>query len=898
MKRILLIASIGIAAACAREPLASEPSFSSDGLSATIIREKNADTKVQFLDNPGIRMESRWAEGDKIGVFSSGKSNILYTIGEISYGGKQALFRTDGAIPAGALTAVCPYQENAQAGAGKIRVNFPAGQTYTLNRYVSAPDPAAFIMAGSGSREDGLSFYCVTSLLKIGYTAPDNQVIKKIIFTDLDGKAVNGPFDISWDGDLPEATLDAGGTDTITLDCGEGVLVTGETTAIFWIPVPAREFAKGFKLTFVLKDGSEVVRTVGTTYGKTLYRGTVHPVGDVTTPRIESADISYALKDNVLQVNQKNMDLIKDATLTEKYVESPAVPGTYAVLGFLDATVHKDLGLKSDDYVIFNQASDLLPTGFVGKVTEYTPIGDEIRVTIRQCEDISEPFRYLHVGKPIYAEDGSFLESGGIELDLASTLERIETPDGQDLPFDVEGDTLTLYEPPTKAVSTSSYTSPRLKLKSWKENGDSPGEMTAGVQLKLTTKFSMGSDDDGNTEFLHFNVNPKALLTFNVKFSGSHDFESLKGEMEFGTFYFAPITVGPLLLRPAVEIGAYCSASASVEMAVSYKYVANWGHYGFSYFRGKGFSMRCFMGQPDQEDGFSLPEASLAGNLGISVGLYATPAISLYGLITAKLQTKLGLNFSTGYEVKLDGDGFSNGLYFQIAPEFSLQPQVTTLGGVWTKTWEEMQPLDFDPIWQKYLWPEAKIHYCDAVPDYGEERVFKINIGGEMTEMHMRPITGYNKIHYNMEVRKETLFTTAIGVAIYRAKSFYHANPSDLDKNYIAAGLEDYTSFTLGALVDPEYVRSIPFEPAYTGPGNEDSMVLQGEIDYEFENGYYYTIVPDAFLPTHTTSSIFHYDYGDIKPYGTNRHSFVCHWPYLSNGEPFPDDMYKEEESN
>lgn len=885
----LLISLLLAAASCARETFERPDAPLSNDLAATLVRENTADTKVQFMDNPGIRMESRWAAGDRIGVFSAASANIRYEISKdnIAYGGRTAIFRTDGTIPAGTLHAYGPYQEGATGNAEAIQVHFPATQHYSLSQNVPAPDPDAFLLAGTGSREDGLSFYCVNALLKIGYTPDENQVVTQVVFEDLNGKAVNGPMTVSWEDGLPKATLGEGGSPRITLDYAEGVLLTGETPSFFWLNVPARTYTKGFRISFILKDGMQIDKTVGSVYGKTLYRGIVHPVGDVPPAPKATGDISYKLKDNVVQIGQDKIDLFKDASLTSVYMESPARPGTYASLQFLKATVHKDAGLHPGDYVIIQEASDLLPAGFIGMVTEFISVGDEARITIRSCEDIAEPFEYFHLGSPVYAADGSVIEGGGLELDLASSLERIVTPDGQDLPFDVEGDTLTLYEPPTKAMTTSSYTSPRLKLKTWSEK-DSPGEMTAGVQIKLSTRFSMSADEDGETEYLHFNVNPKVLLTFNVKFSGSYDFDALSGSIDFGKFYFSPVTVGPLLLRPAVEIGAYCSASASAELNVSYKYIANWGNYGFAYQRGHGFSVRSSVAQPEKEDGFSLPEASVAGSIGFSVGLYATPELSLYGLINAKLKTKIGLNFSSGYEAKVDNDGFSRGLYFQIAPEFSLQPSVTTIGGVWTKTWDEWQPLDFEPLWQKYLWPEARINRFYVVAEYGEEGTYPIMKNGEKISWQLKPIKGYNKVHYDFDLRKETAFPTSIGFAIYRSKTFTHIAPNSIYWDYIDAGMEDYVSLSLGALAAPEFRQSIEID-TYPGPDEgEDSKHYEGDFDYEFENGWYYCIVPDAFITGRSYSNILKCEYGDTGTHGLNRHNFICHWPYLSNGEPFP----------
>lgn len=893
----LILSAAVLTFACHSEPWEPDP-LPTDGqarntLGVTLLRENRTDTKTLLLDSPGYRMETRWESGDRIGVFgSSDGTNIPYDIAEeaISYGGRTALFRTRGTVPDGDLTAYYPYDARVTAGPdGSLRTTLPEVQPFTRSRNVAAPYGQAFILAGKGNKGDGVELRNVLSLLKIGYVASENQVVTQVLVRDLSGSPMNGTLDIVWKGDIPVGTVSEG-SDRIVIDCPDGVLVTGEDLAVFWAIVPPRDYPKGIAVTFVLKDGKTVEKTFGTTYGKSFERNVVYPIGDVYAPvRYNGEDIQWAYKDPdaVLIVDGAKTDLIRDASTYD--AGWPRPDGSYIYLPTLRITVHQDFGGKKGDYVFFNQPSELLPNGFVGQIMEYESYGNEADLIIKSVEDIAEPFKKLSLGKPIYGEDGSLLEGGGLELDLASHLERIETPDGQELPFDVEGDTLTLYEPPTKAFTTSSYTSPRLKLKTVSpklaSGEDGPGEMSVGVQLKLSTKFSMGSDDDGHTEFLHFNVNPKVLLTFNVKFSASKEFESLNGYQEFGTFYFAPVTVGPIVLRPQVEIGAYCSASASAELNVSYKYVANWGNYGFSYIRSQGFAVRSFVSPPDDEDGMNVPEAAVSGNIGFSVGLNAKPSLSLYGLIAAHLETKIGLNFAVGYEAKIDNDGFSRGLYFQITPEFSLTPSVTTLGGLWNSKWAEWQPLDFDPLWQKYILPEMKVNHFAINRETGDKYVmlnFYVDSEEKNYGFQFKRLYRHTGVTYDFSLRKETLFGLGVGFAIFTGDGFSYPSYYDDAQLWCRFGLEDYLNFRGATLLHPRYERAVLIE-VYNNPDDgEDVKQIKGSIDYDFENGVYYEIRPCLFIPSAPTASLLHYDMTDYTEFA------VCHWPYLSNGNEYP----------
>lgn len=80
MKKILYISLVLALASCAREHFDPQP-LETNVLRASLVREKGTLTKTQTLDNPGIRMETRWADGDQIGVWGSESGdNVLYEV--------------------------------------------------------------------------------------------------------------------------------------------------------------------------------------------------------------------------------------------------------------------------------------------------------------------------------------------------------------------------------------------------------------------------------------------------------------------------------------------------------------------------------------------------------------------------------------------------------------------------------------------------------------------------------------------------------------------------------------------------------------------------------------------------------------------------------------------------
>ena len=888
---------------CARQVFEPEaPEVEVDGLRVSMVRETHPETKALLLDTPGYQMETRWAAGDQVGLFSGGDANnVLFQVNEndIEYNGRSAVFKTESEIPAGSLSAYFPYQKSATLdGNGVLHLDFPATQTYLRNKNVSAPDASAFVMVGQGSKGNGVQFRNVMALLKMGYTPKENRRLMRVRFRDLSGASVAGSMEVSWNAGLPSAVI-TGDSKEIVLDCGaEGVFLTGEAMATLWLVVPARNYSKGFEMRFEFQEGEADVKTVGATYGKNILRNLVYPIGDIfDTQTVSSEDIEYSFKREPIVVDASKNDLIKSIDVGQMAYDSRNPENGTVYLPTLNVVAHKDLGGEAGDYIFFNVPSELLPDCFVGQITKVQMLGSqEVRLTIKAVEDITEPFETLVIGKPIYDDEGNLIEGGGVGLNLASSLQRIETPDGEELPFDVEGDTLTIYEPPTKVGGFERakipFTSPRLKLKTWAKEG-SNASMTAGVQLKLETRFCMKKDTQSDDlETMAIAMFPKALFSFDLRYGVSKTFEDLNGYQEFGTFMFAPIMLGPIALHPTVEIGGYLRASASAELKLSFSYVANFGGYGLRYNKGSGFETYTPNTQPDPEDGFQCPSFGISGTMGIGVGMRFTPWISLYGLAKFGMETDLGINFGLGYESKIDGDGYSNGMDVHLMPEFSLKPIIRVLGGLWNQSMDPYEPLEFDPLWQRYIVPESKVVEFKAIPEtshamwFWRARTVTLSDGTVDTwETPFYPIYKFKQVNYNLELKKQVLFNLNLGMVIYTMDGFdysmHNIGQNAEVKWYLDNGLEDwlilYNSWS--AFVRPgdmKFLDLVPLGQVYSGKPDGAATTLEGELEYPFENGKYYYVVPCVYLPAFPRQF-----------YTLNGSALViCHYPNDSKGRP------------
>lgn len=110
----MAIAAVLFFAGCARMEMNSRMA-GGNSLVATIDGGVSS-TKAILVDNPGVRMQSRWQGGDCIGVFGNGASNVRFNISEadISEDGRSAEFNSAAGIPSGELVSYSPYQEGAQ----------------------------------------------------------------------------------------------------------------------------------------------------------------------------------------------------------------------------------------------------------------------------------------------------------------------------------------------------------------------------------------------------------------------------------------------------------------------------------------------------------------------------------------------------------------------------------------------------------------------------------------------------------------------------------------------------------------------------------------------------------------------------------------------------------------
>ena len=195
MRKINSILVFGITflllGACVREPI--PPVEESRAITATIAAD-GPQTRAILMDNPGVRMESYWAAGDRIGLAGSDGAVKAFQVSanDISADGRTAVFRSEETVPTGNILAFFPYQEGAAVSGGKVSLDLPATQHYTLAGGLPQPDPGAALMVGTGSAATGISLCNVLAVLKVGQTFEQKTTVSRVEFRDLDDKDVAG----------------------------------------------------------------------------------------------------------------------------------------------------------------------------------------------------------------------------------------------------------------------------------------------------------------------------------------------------------------------------------------------------------------------------------------------------------------------------------------------------------------------------------------------------------------------------------------------------------------------------------------------------------------------------------------------------------------------------------
>ncbi len=677
---------------CVKDSIDNSFYNNTKGLKAVIV-DNDVKTRTVLMDNPGVRIDVMWQPGDEVGVFGTESgNNVKFSISsaDISSNGKEASFTSSESTPQGDTYAYYPYQSGAQRNSsGVLELSFPSTQLHTLINFTPQPYAPANMMVGKGNVA-GIGFKNIFSILKIGLTIPRGETIKQVVFKDLSGKPVSGPFKVSWDGDNPTTIFPADGDAeslTLKLDCGTGVEFDSAQVRFFYMIVPAREYPNGFEVKFETLSGNDIVKTVGANGGKRLIRSVVYPIGE-TAYVYDGAE--YEVGDDVVLLN---------ADSAQKYIDNVIANG-YTSGGedylFLNVNMKKEVAPQVGGVLVLNYSTDEFPGGYAGRVTARSNSGsDVVTIETEPITDITEVFENLTLGDPMWTDDGSFDSIKGVGLDLAPYLTKIVMADGADLEFTRSGSQIMVDVPLTRAgIKKTSISTPKVIFSTDK---DKAAKVSLGLQIDLDLAASM-SIHKRSLEYFHLSV--EADVNMDASFKVSRGINANK-EMNLFTAYFTPIPVGPVMIRPAVVFKGVLGVGGEFEVSATLEYKRT-VRFGFSY-AGGGIVTRSSIEPPTPDQGISA-SPGIDGYVYADAGVKIEAGFSVWGLLNVFASADTRLAVKTQSFGDDEGDWLHARRGFVAILSSEIGASIFSLGGALNKR-AQIATIEFPPMKKWYITP-------------------------------------------------------------------------------------------------------------------------------------------------------------------------------------------------
>lgn len=273
---IIIILSAFLAAGCsALEPI----DIQKDDAPSKVFRVglgEVVDTRT-YVDGD---LHHYWREDDRVSIFTS-TLNEQYkfdgqtgedsgTISKVGSGQSG----TGSAIPSN--YAVYPYNASTTISSrGVVTLTLPSTQSYAEGTFGQGANTMVAVTRNSG--DDFLAFKNVGGYIVLKLYG--GGTVKSITISGNNGEKIAGKASVSISyGGSPSVTMGTTATETITLDCGNGVTLgaTKDQATSFWFSVPPVTFSKGFTITAVNTKG--MTMTKSSSKSRTVTRNVVNSV--------------------------------------------------------------------------------------------------------------------------------------------------------------------------------------------------------------------------------------------------------------------------------------------------------------------------------------------------------------------------------------------------------------------------------------------------------------------------------------------------------------------------------------------------------------------------------------------------------------------------------------------
>lgn len=244
----------------------------------------------------------RWTTGDLISLFDSNTLNQQYKFdgktGDNSgtFSNVETTFGTGNDL--NCHYAVYPYNSNIEiTESGIITATLSTKQSYAENSFGLGAN--TMVAVTENTDDTFLKFQNVGGYLKLQLYG-DDMTVKSITLTGNKNEKLAGAATITAVyGQDPTISMANDATNSITLDCGEGVKIgaSAETATAFWIVVPPTTFENGFEVT--ITDVNDNGMTKSTSNEISIVRNTIKPMEAFevkTMIKIVAVDLGLSVK--------------------------------------------------------------------------------------------------------------------------------------------------------------------------------------------------------------------------------------------------------------------------------------------------------------------------------------------------------------------------------------------------------------------------------------------------------------------------------------------------------------------------------------------------------------------------------------------------------------------------
>lgn len=257
MKRFAILAAVVALIGCTQndEGLDNITNIPSKSLTEFYASMPECDSRTYVEDNKYLR----WNAGDEITVFAGNSYNGHWQFAgeDGANSGKfneveESGFVTGTPLDLTANYAIYPYDENITiTEAGVVLLTLSAVQEYNHTYANSFGEGANTMMAVTESTSDNfLAFKNLCGYLKLKFYG-DDVTVKSVTVKGNNGEKIAGKATVSMAyGGEPTITMGDDATDTITIDCGEGVALSNDAAnpTTFWVAIPEITFEGGITI--------------------------------------------------------------------------------------------------------------------------------------------------------------------------------------------------------------------------------------------------------------------------------------------------------------------------------------------------------------------------------------------------------------------------------------------------------------------------------------------------------------------------------------------------------------------------------------------------------------------------------------------------------------------------